>query len=260
MEENKMLEKIRALFRLADVARGASQAEAELAMEKAQLLMTKHGIKQIEVEQQGKDAREAKQFNVHQRTFKTGRQEHADDRFIARILRECFNVRIVWSSYHEVVPGWITDPWTKEKVPHKRVKSRLTYLIFGEPQDTEIAEMVIQELHEIMWRLYRAYLKDEGIAHNAVLYNSFFSGVKDGFIAAAHRGQNQAFREAGSAATDMYALVIVDKAKAIQAYITQTCPTSPRASRGIKIDNSSHAHASGYKAGGSIKVGQRKIQ
>lgn len=254
-----MLEKIRALFRLADVARGASQAEAELAMEKAQLLMTKFGIKQVEVEQQGKDAREARQFNVHQRVFKTGRQEHADDRFIARILRECFNVKIVWSSYHEVVDGWVTDPWTKEKLPHKRVKSRLTYLIFGEPNDTEIAEMVIQELHEIMWQLYRSYLKDEGIAHNAILYNSFFQGVHDGFIAAAQRGQNQAFKEAGESASNLYAIVIVDKAKAIQAYIQKTCPTTPRRSRGIKLDRGSHAHASGYKAGGSIRVGQRKI-
>lgn len=256
--KEKLLEKIRALFRLADVARGASQAEAELAMEKAQMLMAKHGIEQIEVEEKGEQVREARKFNVHERRFKTGRQRHADDQFIGHILRECFNVRNIWSTYTEIVKGWTTDPWTKEKCATNRFKTRLTYILVGEPEDTEIAEMVVQELHTIMWNLYRAYLVDQGIAHNAILYNSYFKGVEDGFIAAAKRGQQQAFATSAKASVDQYALVLVGKSEAIQQFIRSNIPLKGFKG-GATTGLDTHAHNAGYKAGGTIRVGQRKL-
>lgn len=258
--KEKLLEKIRALFRLADKARGASPAEAELAMEKALLLMTKHGIDKIEVEQKGAEAKEARSFNVNQYYFRTGRQRHADDAFIATILRECFNVRIIWSSYNEVVDGWYENPWTKEKEPRKRIKERLTYIIVGEPEDIEVAKIVIEELHSIMWHLYRAYLKDEGLPHKNFVFQSYFNGIQDGFIKAAERGKQQAMNAASPNSANQYAIVLVDKAQAIRAYVKAHIPTKPSSSRkGGKADFCPGSYERGVKDGGTIRVGLRKL-
>src|SRR6266487_4224398 len=143
----KLLEKIRALFRLADKTRGASAAEADLAMEKAQMLMTKYGIEQVTVEEIGAEAREARAFNIHQRYVNTGRPRWPEDQYIRRILMAVFNVRVIWSTHY-----------TRTKAG--RSKECVSYLLVGEPHDTEIGEMVIHEIYPIMWHLYRNYRKD----------------------------------------------------------------------------------------------------
>jgi len=257
MNSNKIIEKIKALFRLADLARGASQHEAELALERATAMMAKYGIAQMEVEEMGEQVREARKFNIHERRFNTGRQKHADDRYIAQILRECFEVRIIWSSYYEYVEGWRKD-WEGKKVPTRRAKQRLTYILVGEEVDTELAVIVIQELHGSMWSLYRAYLKDQGLPHDSDLYNSFFSGCANGFIDAANRGKRSAMTSSGEDLASRYAIVLVDKQKALAAYYSTI--TGLKASKGkMRSSHSDHAYGSGYEAGGRMKVGQRKL-
>jgi Protein of unknown function (DUF2786) len=243
---SKLMEKIRALFRLADTTRGATKAEAELALQRAQELMTKHGIDQIDVEDIGESAREARAFNIHQRKYDTGRPRWVEDIFIAQILQQCFNVKVVWSRHYQ-------------KTRTGSFKECITYILIGEPTDTEIAVMACEELYPMMWGLYRQYLTGEGLPNTNTFKQSFYRGIQDGFIAASNRGRDSAMAEAGVDKADRYAIVIVDKKKAIQKWTEENMSLRKSRGYGSRAGHDDQAYGAGYKAGGNIRVGQRKI-
>jgi len=277
--DNNILEKIRALFRLADTTRGASRAEAELAMQRAQEIMAKYGISKIDVADVSEEARAARKFNIHQREYKTGRPKYPSDLYIAHILHECFNVRVVWSTEYEKVK-------TKSRrfgIERERWIKRHIYIFVGEPEDTEIAQMATEELHRMMRGLFDQYMRqhygkgfwgskdsilpntdladevESGETSVGDLRHSFLRGMERGFIDAAKKGQAKAFEDESASRVSAYAIVLVDKKSAIVKWMETNLPTSK--SRGGARSSSWHGHAygEGYKRGGEIKVGQRKI-
>lgn len=258
--QTKLIEKIRSLFRLADATRGASQAEAELAMEKAIEIMTKHGIARIEVEQVGAEANEARTFNVHEVRFNTNRRRGYEDIRIATILRNCFNVRVLWSTHyeHEVVDGQART----RRDGRGRLIERLCYILVGEPDATAVAQVVITELHVIMSRLFKDYLKDQGLPWNAVLCHSFHDGLRDGFIDASKKGEETILAATDGAKVAKYELMVVDISHAINTYVKTNIPTKSSGFQHGPRDGgfSDHAYTKGHEAGGKIKVGLRKIE
>jgi hypothetical protein len=277
---NSILEKIRALFRLADTTRGASRAEAELAMQRAQEIMAKYGISKIDVADASEEARAARKFNIHQREYRTGRPKYPSDLYIAHILHACFNVRVIWSTEFEKIR---TKPRKAGGIERERWIKRHIYIFVGEPEDTELAEMATQELHKMMRGLFDQYMrqhygkgfwgsKDSNLPNTDLadevesgetsvgdLRHSFLRGMERGFIDAAKKGQAKAFENEAASRVSAYAIVLVDKSKAIVNWIEQNITTSK--SKGGARSSSWHGHAygEGYKRGGEIKVGQRKI-
>ncbi len=74
-----------------------------------------------------------------EREYRTGRQRYETDRYIARILIRCFNVRVIWATTYEKVKGW-RKRWDHLSNKHIKVerdvfKQRLVYCLVGEPAD-----------------------------------------------------------------------------------------------------------------------------
>lgn len=216
MNNDALLNKIKALLRLADPKRGASEAEAQLALSKAQELMTLHGIEQVHL---GFDDEEvAKQnFNFEKQTFKTGRQRYEQDAYIWRIIEQCFGVKMLQSSYSEYV---------KTKRHYGAYKSRQAWIILGTPLEVEIAKAVIEYLHPTMRRSCRDYIKRTGKQWSANIAYSHYAGITSGYITASEEGQKLARGQATKKDADAYALVLVSKKDALAKFTKELYPNT----------------------------------
>jgi hypothetical protein len=281
--DESIVETIRKLLRLADPTRGATQAEAELAMQKAQKLMTEHGIKNMTVDSANAD--EFKKMNPEIKEFRffTKRQRYETDQYISRILRRCFSTRTLWSTKYEFIDSyeWTTrNPktglleWDEEKGEYKKfkitekygrpirvMKERLVYLLVGEQSDIDVSVMIIEELHPMMRSFLNGYLKENKIKWNAVVCHSFFEGITDGYIAANERGREEAMKEAGKKKADAYSIVLVDKDKAINLFVQKNIKTVPY--RGISGSREGGhdpgAYDRGKKIGSKLTLGGKRL-
>jgi hypothetical protein len=278
----EIVDKIRALLRKT-TERGASQAEMETAMEMAQKLMTKYNIDKITVDSAEAEEMRRKEPDVRQVYHHTKRQRYETDQYIARILRRCFSVRVLWSSEYEHVDSyeWThTNPATGKYEedehgnykkfkrttdyrgnPIRVMKERLSYLLVGEQMDCDVAKMIVEELHPMMRQSFARYLKENGFKWNAVLCHSFYEGIEDGYIQANERGRDSAMREAGKEKADKYAIVLVDKDKAINAFVKEKIMTVPsRVGYGARSGgHDDHAYGKGKQIGSKMKLGQTKL-
>ena len=93
-----MLEKVRALLNKADPERGATIPEQEAAMAKARELMTKHGIDMMDASVNDESC-----FDIGRTDWACDRGRRNADSSVAQVLKECFGVSIVFSSYYR--PG-----------------------------------------------------------------------------------------------------------------------------------------------------------
>ncbi len=241
-DNEKLLQKIRALFRLADTTRGATPDEAELAMQKAQALMVKHGIKKIQVDvgdEQGQFA------GVNRVDFQTGRKKSYSDDYVALILNTCFNVRILWRKTHEIVNG--------------RPQERLTYVIIGEPTAIEFAKGIITELNPMMDKLCKAFCKARGHEWNTSACHSFYKGLTKGIIAACEKAKAETLRQE-NVAESQYQLMVVDVQQSIERYVKDNLNVKPSRQTARRSNFDAEAYAHGVAVGSKLKLGLQKLE
>lgn len=254
--QDPIISKIRALLSKT-MEQGATQAESESAISLAQKLMTKHNIDKMVIESaELLESRKNRPLEIIEHRHQTGRQRYETDNYISRILRNCFSVRVLWGSTWEVIKsknkyGSDISSW----------KKRLDYYIVGDKDDVEFAKVAIEQLHPMMRRFHSAYLRANGQVWSAISCHSFYEGLTDAYIEANKKGKDEAMLESGVAASDQYALVLVDKEKAIKAKM-QTIHTVRGRSTGPRNSwaHDDKAFGEGKKAGKKLSVGAKQLE
>jgi len=120
---SKILEKLRKLMSMASSKNGATQAEMEAFLAKARELARQNNI---DLEEVGEGETSAKPLTAVRVTVQTkSKYERTYHAPIMRVLRECFDIRTVWSSY-----------WT-----HQAQRVYVAIHFIGEETDVEISKI-----------------------------------------------------------------------------------------------------------------------
>tara|TARA_R110000868_G_scaffold73521_1_gene213155 strand:- start:1933 stop:2649 length:717 start_codon:yes stop_codon:yes gene_type:complete len=193
-----IIEKVQKLLRMADETRGASQQERETAMRKAQELITRHGLEMAQMRvDEGRT-----EVKVGRDDVVTDRPQYDYDTYVAKILKKCFKVHVVWSTYYA-----------------NNGKKRLKICLVGTPEDTMMAREAMPTFVSAMKDGLSFYLSSRGVKWNSADANGFYRGVADGYIKASEEGQQRAYASATKDNVDAYAVVLVDTQKAITAFV-----------------------------------------
>lgn len=235
-EREKLLSKLQALLNMADTSRGSSEAEAQSFLKKAQELMAKHGIEEMELADIGDKPTE---MEIVEQRHDTGVRRRITDTYVFRILKKCFDVDVIFS-HHRMVPGG----------PEKQ-----TYILIGDPLDVAFARIAIPIMHRTMVTTLGIFLKANSKTWTAVYEHSICEGVYQGFVTASEQGKELATKVLSKEKKEQYGLILVNKADAIQKYREDNYKNLKSCSRGPR-DNSKDAaaYSTGFKAGASMDV------
>jgi len=251
---NSLINKIRALFRLADPKRGATPEEAKTALAKAQELMTRHGI-QMACVGNADEQHAQPSWDFQKETYKTGRQRYEQDRYIYWILEKCFGVKVYFSSYGEYVETKRKSKYGRTGLgdSSKTYVKRHAFVLVGDTMDVEVAKMAIDFLHPTMRRSYLDFCKATGTKFNVSDANRHYEGIMDGYVKASEQGQELARSQAKKKDADAYSIVLVDKKNALAAFakknVKATSGTRARCTNG-----SAAAYDSGYRTGKNLDI------
>lgn len=194
-ERQKILDKISKLLAMSE-ERGASTAEALIALGKAQELMRAHSIAESELE--GELEGENVDRSIGRTDIHTNRQRKTVDSYIRVVLQKVCNVRIVFSS------SW-----------NERQEKVLTYAMFGSLVDCQYGEKLYSLLRTATLAGFMEFCIQNKRKPTEGNKNSYFSGLKDGFLSACEKADIKAFSEASLSARQSYGLVVIDQTKAI---------------------------------------------
>jgi hypothetical protein len=233
-QPDSLINKIRNLLKMADPANGASQNEMEVAMQKAEELMVRHGIEAMQVGEASTSAGPA----IQQETINTGRKKRDEDRWIPSVIKKVFEVDVVYTSIWDRTVGEFGG-------------YRHAYMFVGEPNDIAMAKLILPLVYDAMRLGLNRHLRDRGIKWNTHTANSFFRGVAEGFIQSSVHGQQAAMRQFKKEEQDRFALVLVDKKKAIARYVEETIKPTFKKSRS-RAGHDAAAAAEGYRRGAAI--------
>jgi len=233
-----LIEKIRALFKMADPKNGASQNEMETAMRKAKELMDRHGLEQIQV---GETSESAAPGIVHERV-NTDRKKRDEDRWIPVVLKKVFEVDILFNKQRDPTAG-VAGGY------------RHCYVFVGTPEDVEMAKLVLPVIYSAMSRGLGAHLRARGITWNTHTANSFFRGVADGFIEASVHGHRAAMKAFKKEEQDRFAIVLASKKDAVTKYLPKAFPNmTPGKKSKSRAGHDMSAHRDGYAEGSAIDL------
>ncbi len=237
--DSKLIERIRNLLKLADTSRGATPAEAAAAMAKAQQLITKHKIDLMLLEE---TPEERQTFNISHEYIVLDRTQRYDyDNNIARILIECFGVKVLW-----------TKQWANGKMCH-------CYLLIGEPQDIALARMAIPIFRDALYRGVMRYLRERGEKWTAFVAHGFYLGVERGYVQGSEQGRARAMNQMKKHDADRFAIVLANKDDALVRYMEEVLkPAKAKKAKAKDVDAS--AYHRGYAEGKSLDVSGNKLQ
>lgn len=248
-----IIDKIRALFRKG--AQAATQEEADLFIAKAQELLAKYNIDRATVEEAELKATKGTRVKIVEKRYKTGRQRYETDQYISRMIRSCWHVQTIWSIHLEDVRHERSG-----RVFHS-VKERLVYVLVGDELDVEFCLMAIDEIHKMMRHLLSKHLRARGVAWSSEICHSFFWGFQSAFVQSNEREIAKVLKASEQQTQDQYAIVLVDKEKLGDEYITQNISTVRSRTRGqSKGGHDGEAYGAGAKAGATAKVGTKKLK
>jgi hypothetical protein len=238
--DSKLIEKIRNLLKLADTSRGATPAEAAAAMAKAQQLITKNKIDLMLLEE---TPEEHQDFGIsHEYVVMDRTQRYDYDSNIARILNECFGVKVLWA------------------VQFANGKRCHCYLLIGQPQDIALARMAIPIFRDALYRGVMRYLRERGEKWTAFVAHGFYLGIELGYVQGSEQGRARAMAQMKKHDADRFAIVLVNKDNAIAKYSEEVFKPkkikSPKKPRPI----SNAAFARGYEEGKQLDVSGTKLQ
>ena len=205
-------------------------------MQKAKELMVRHGLEQMQVGEVSE-----KTQNVQHERFNTGRKKRDEDRWIPAVLKQVFEVDILFSKVWDVTAG-VAGGY------------RHIYVFVGMPEDVEIAKMVLPVIYTAMSRGLNAHLKARGITWNTTVANSFFRGVADGFIKASVHGHHAAMRAFKKEEQDRFAIVLANKKDAIVKYQKDNMSVKPGRKSHTSARHDASAFEDGFRKGSSIDV------
>ena len=220
----EIIQKIQKLLNLA--ARGGTEAESKSAFAAASRLMTQHGIEQhqLGVKQEASIQRTA----MEGACTKTERPAH---RYIRIIIRQCFNVEILKT------PKWGPDGVV------------IGYALVGTKEDCLYASFVFEVLSDTFLRLLNDYLRSTGKPRTPFVYTSFFMGLAAGYTDAWKEAQSEKMKEQKA---ESYALVLVDKDRALTQFMAAQSDVVYRKTKPKKIDAA--AYYGGVAKGRTLTV------
>lgn len=229
-----ILSKLQKILARADTSRGATQAEAEAAMAKAQKFAIEHDIDLASVSLDTGEIRiETDRVDLDGGTA-TRRPHH---RFISQVLMACFDVRVLWHA--------IGSKWTSKAT------------IIGEKTDVTIATYCWSYLNDVYPTLLRRYVAAHpAYGESALGRSSYYQGLTLGIIKVNRRQREEA--KADPVSGTAYSLVLVKKEDTVTARVEQEFPNvkaarAPRQKSLNEYDQS--AIAAGYRSGLGIKLG-----
>jgi len=228
----ELTEKIRKLFNLADPSRGATEAEAKLAFQKARELMIKHGIESIDTEEKKDDGIEVTQLRTN-----FSRRQYYYDPYIAIVLIKCFGVRIIFGKY-----------WND----YGKQCFRMTFV--GTPEDSAAAKEFYEPLRKAYNHYLNAYFKNTGQKWTASVMRSYYQGLNAGFLQA--NAQALIYKNSSKNQVDRYAIVLANRALAVQKYYKAHYPKAKK----VKIKRSmvdAHACEAGFRDGRDLDLTQK---
>lgn len=194
MTTNKdILEKIRKLLRLADTSRGATESEAQLALAKAQELMTRHNIDSALLRMERGEAGSG--FTVDKGKVDLPKTLNPADLMILSLLQGHFNVKTI------LMPNGRGTPVD----------------IIGSPADIDFAIYVFQYLRQTFFRCWNEFKRVHANPDKA----SYYRGLRDGLNTALKEARQRAEESYGSGERQTYGLVLVDQQAAIKQYVDE---------------------------------------
>ena len=195
--DNDIIDKIEKLLNLASNA--GTEGEAKAAFAAASKLMTKHGIEQHQVtgrsDEKMKEAAAVKEVTLNSKVYAS---ERPYDLYIRRIIKHCFHVSII-------------------KV--RRFGRSPDYYMIGTREDCVFAAYAFDTLRTIFLKHVGAFLKAHGLPRTPRYFNGYWDGLERGFCAAWDEAQRAQMVSQGA---QSYAIVLVDKDRAVDAYIAQS--------------------------------------
>ena len=232
-KRNSIIEKVRALFNKANPENKATPAEAASALSKAQELMTKYGIEQMEAEA----THDESIFDIGKTEWNTDRSRRNIDSYVFNVLKECFGVDVVFTSY---------------QTPGKKVES-VSYVIIGDVLDREMAKFAAPIIYKTMLSGFSAWLKSSGSKWSAAYERSYSYGVYRGYVTASDEGKTLAMKHLSKEKKEQFGLILIGKASLIEDFKTKEFPriTSIKTRRGF---GSEQAQQIGFGKGANMKL------
>lgn len=224
-----MLEKIKALLAKADPANGATDEEAKTFMEKAQELMTKYGIEEMDLAalEGEKPAWDMGRENVDLEHVRRNTDLH-----VARVVKQAFDVEIIHSM---------------------TANGKQRYILLGDEVDRIIARFAIPLLYDAMFYGYKKWVRDNDRSWKVGEERSYCQGVADGYLNASEEGKAAVLKTLSKKKQETFGLILVDKRHALAEYTKEQFPKlvniRTRASQG-----SDDAYSNGHAKGSKLKL------
>lgn len=238
-DREKLLSKIQALLAMSDTARGATPAEAESFLRKAQELMAKNGIEEMELAELCGD--DAVKFDIDKEEVIATHARRNADIFVARVLAEAFGVKIIHSQRH--VAGSNTP--------------KQCYILIGDALDRAVAKAVIPMLFNTMSGGAKAWMKANGKTFSVGLERSYCEGVYKGYVTASNEGKAKAMEQLSKTQKEHYGLILTGKQDAIALFTKEAFPKLGGIRFG-RSEGSAEANKAGFAKGATLELTPNK--
>jgi hypothetical protein len=216
-------EQIEKVQKLLNLAHGAgTEGEAQSAFAAASKLMTKFGIEQHML---GKKEEPTFQESNIEGKWSSKRPAHE---YVRNVILMCYHVQIIRQMHMD---------------------GTYTYFMIGTRADCIIAQQAFEVLTDVYPKLFKKWLRERGLDKTQALRNGYFQGLSSGFKQAHKEAQEQQMRESNA---QSYAIVLVDKAKALTQFLATRKDITYRKSQQRQTDHS--AFHAGVQQGRQIKV------
>lgn len=214
----EIIEKLRKLLRLGE---SSNMHEAELAMQRAQEIATKWRISLSELSESEQNAESYTREDIRRkRTF--------HQRFIDWIVRKHFNVHVILKGDGGV---WYV----------------------GKPSDIEFAKFVNDYLCAEFPRQWGFFRKTIPGAHMHTFFHGMWKGLDEKLTEARKATEAREFFGRPEAA-NKYALVVVDRQRALGQAVRGFFPRLGSAGRGTLYNNNAASFAGGHAAGRAVNI------
>lgn len=225
------------LKKLLNLSKSANIHEAELALQKATAMAAEAGIDLAMVT--AKADSEAEKLEMVKETAFSGKRLPSLQKYASWLLNKHFNVHVIYSG--------------------GRYFGR-TVNILGDKKDVEFAKFVNEFVQDDMQRRWEYYKKSNGLT----------VAMKDTFMYNLYRGLDSKLAEAKAAAETAkfnslpqeqvvvtkanYALVISNKAAAVQQFVNKTYPRLSSTRVSVRNFSGSTVASDGYNVGRSMNI------
>lgn len=226
MTTNKdILEKIRKLLRLADTSRGATESEAQVALAKAQELMTRHNIDSALLRMERGESGPG--FTVDRSKVDLPKTLNPADLMILSLLQGHFNVKTI------LMPNGRATPVD----------------IIGSPADIDFAIYAFNYLRQTFFRCWNEFKRVHAHPDKA----SYYRGLRDGLNTTLKEAKQRAEESYCSEERQTYGLVLVDQKAAIKQYVDEHYGKL-RTRLGARRKMHSGSYAAGESKGRTIQI------